>query len=282
MSDKGDWCPEGTGVGCDKAIKHERLLKEIRIAERQEKSLERQGHDDSLNAGFKVLELEAELSEFYERNPEFDPRNQRWSKEFCEIGCDPDIKPRFDWLKKSTWPTIEAINLVEGYRAERPESLLQGSQKMKLELLAVDLFVKIYPVNPNDKPEKFRFKPQEFVTWLSATIPGSVPDPIILLSTLDEDRDDSVEDEDSAPPNKHVEWREAQRNEHRKAIFYVIERWQEECIGRRGKMTGDAVSEALDNHWSEVEKHINFTRGQLGVRKVADLARAILKDEIAE
>lgn len=291
MKDRQDRVPDVWGGKTETQIAHEDLLKKIRITREKGRIPEGQdGNSDwpvsdvTLSAEFLLLEFEIELDEFYEKHPGLDPRNQRWSNEFCEIGCDPHIKPRFDWLKKSTWTIIEAINLVEGYRPERPKSLLQGSQKMILEFLDVDMFVKIHPVNPSEEPEKFRFKPQEFVTWLSSTIPGSVPDPIISLSTLEEDRENFIEgrDEGSAPLNKHVEWRETRRDEHRKAIRYVIERWQEECVGRRGKMTGDAVSEALDNHWSEVKKNIKFTYDQLGARKVADLARVILKDEITE
>ena len=289
MKYRDDQVSDVWGDNTETQIAHEDLLEKIRIARDEERALEgpNPGSDSLLSASAPSvgsLRLKLELDEFYEKHPGLDPRNQRWSSEFCEIGCDPHIKPRFDWLKKSTWTIIEAINLVEGYRPERPKSLLQGSQKMILEFLDVDMFVKIHPVNPSEEPEKFRFKPQEFVTWLSSTIPGSVPDPIISLSTLEEDRENFIEgrDEGSAPLNKHVEWRETRRDEHRKAIRYVIERWQEECVGRRGKMTGDAVSEALDNHWSEVKKNIKFTYDQLGARKVADLARVILKDEITE
>ena len=284
MKDRDDQVSDVWGDNTETQIAHEDLLEKIRIARDEERALEgpNPGSDSLLSASAPSvgsLRLKLELDEFYEKHPGLDPRNQRWSSEFCEIGCDPHIKPRFDWLKKSTWTIIEAINLVEGYRPERPKSLLQGSQKMILEFLDTDMFVKIHPVNPSEEPGKFRFRPQEFVTWLSATIPGSVPDPIILLSTLEEDRDDSVEDEGSAPPNKHVEWRETQRREYREAIRYVIGRWKDECIGRRGKITGDAVSEALDNHWSEVKRHVELTYLRLGSRKVADLARQILRSD---
>ena len=289
MKDREGQIPDVWGGKTETQIAHEDLLKKIRIARDEDRTLEGldQGSDSLLSVStpsIGSLRLKLEIGEFYEKHPGLDPRNKRWSSEFCEIGCDPHIKPRFDWLKKSTWTIIEAINLVEGYRPERPKSLLQGSQKMILEFLDADMFVKIHPVNPSEEPEKFRFKPQEFVTWLSATIPGSVPDPIISLSVLDEDRDDSIEDRarGPAPLNKHVEWRETRRREHRAAIRYVIEKWPGECIGRRGEMTGDAVSEALDNHWSEVGKYIKFTYDQLGARKVADLARVILKGEITE
>lgn len=288
MKDREGQIPDVWGGKTETQIAHEDLLKKIRIARGEERALEVEGQDESSHSpasdttpSLESLFLELEIDEFYEKHPGLDPRNRRWSEEFCEIGCDPHIKPRFDWLKKSTWTIIEAINLVEGYRPERPKSLLQGSQKMILEFLDADMFVKIHPVNPSEEPEKFRFKPQEFVTWLSATIPGSVPDPIISLSVLDEDRDDSIEDRarGSAPLNKHVEWRETQRREHRAAIRYVIGRWREECIGRRGKITGDAVSEALDNHWSEVERHVELTYLRLGSRKVADLVRDILRSD---
>jgi hypothetical protein len=276
MADNNDWHPNSDVIPSDETIEHERLIQEIRLAQNRQKSLDEQGDDNSVFAGLEAIELELELDGFYKEHPEFDPSNMRWSQEFCEIGSDPYIKPRFDWLQKSTWTTIEAINLVSGYRPGRPQSLLEGSQRMILDLLDTDLFVKINPVNPNVEPAKFRFKPSDFVTWLSAALPGSVPDPIRSLSTLPEDR------EDNPSTNKHVQWRSTQRDEHRAAIRFVVKRWPEQCVGSRGKKTGDSIATALDDHWAEVKRSITFTYKQLSHRTVANLAREILKNEITD
>jgi len=271
MTDSNDWHPEGAEIPSDETIEHERLIQEIRLAQNRQKSLDEQGDDNSVCAGLDAIALELELDEFYKEHPEFDPRNMRWSKEFCEIGSDPDIKPRYDWLKKSTWTTLEAINLAGGYRPERPESLLEGSQRMNLEFLEADMFVKINPVNPNVEPENFRFKPSEFVTWLSKTVPGSVPEPIISLSTLTRDHVGHVN------VSKQAEWRKTQRDDHRQAIKFAMNRWPDECEGKRGQITGDAIAEVVDCHWEEIARNIEMKYGRLSSRSVANLARQILK-----
>jgi hypothetical protein len=281
MTGNNDWHPEGAEIPSDETIEHERLIQEVRLAQSRQKSLDEQGDDNSVFAGLDALKVELELDEFYKEHPEFDPMNMRWSKEFCEIGSDPNIKPRYDWLKKSTWTTLEAINLTGGYRPERPESLLNGSQKMTLEFLAVDMFVKIHPVNPNEPSENFRFKPQEFVTWLCETLPGSVPDPIRSLSTI---RGDSSAGEScgGTPVNNHRQWRDVQRDQHRKAVRFAMKRWPDECVGKRGKKTGDAIAGVVEDHWVEITRDIKFTCKKLAFRTVAGLAREILRDEITD
>ncbi|MDC0004529.1 hypothetical protein OAE19_09065 [Porticoccaceae bacterium] len=277
MISNNEWLPDGHDFPSDDVIEHERLIQEIRLAESRRKSFDEQGDDNSASSAFfDVMGLELELEEFYKQQPEFDPRNMRWSKEFRDIGIDPYIKPRFDWLKKSTWTTLEAINLLGGYRPERPESLFEGSQKINLEFLAADMFVKIHPVNPNVEPENYRFKPSEFVTWLSKTVPGSVPDPFIALSTLGRSGvgNDTV--------SKQAEWRKTQRGAHREAIKFAMNRWPGECEGKRGKITGDAIADAVDCHWGEISRNIEMKHSKLSSRIVANLARQILRVKITD
>ncbi len=275
---------------CESDVIHKELLKSILLTEKKLKSIQKRVDDadsiefaNSVSIEFDLITLKLELDAFYEKNPEYDPRNQRWSKEFREIGQDPDINPRWDWLKKSTWTTLEAVNLTGGYRAERPDTLLEGSQKNVLRFLDVDLFVKIFPVNPNENPINYRFKPSDFVAWQETTLPGSVPPPISSLLNLNrkaDERDKAIKSEGGE--NRHKKWREVQKTEHIEAIRFLMSSWPEDCKSMRGFMTGDAIAGAFDDHFAEIERNVQFSHKRLGFRRVIDLAREILKSEKAE
>lgn len=281
MGENKDWYPGWPGEQgppCDEQIEYERLLGELKILRKNSKKADKENSDNAVNIAFDVLAKECEINDFYERHPDYDPRNERWSDEFREID-KLGLNPRYDWLKKSTWTVLEAINLCGGYRAERPAELITPSQRNKIRSLEVDLFVRIFPVPANVHFENillYRVKPSEFVEWLECVFPGSVPSPV---SELGRHKAGSVKE---VSESGHKLAKAKKNSECIEAIQYVLEKYPEECKNNSGGWEATRVADKVDQHWYHISSTLNFRYSQYKISGIEARARKYIRENLSK